>query len=250
MTHSHASAQRPPTNTPSDGRSAVNRLTKAAYIAGLEAAETIEEFEEAIQAPRRPHRYRGRGYAEVSAARHAASEALCAAHAYARYIPQFKDGVLTVFGESRRLGRGRSSCTWQYAGRWAKDVLKRHGLSQRAAYQVWDWWISGYPHRAIAVVEAARGGKLSDPRMDVLTFAYKSTGPINYSLEANANDPVDSRAHRPCACGGTLFDWGCGYDHGFTFVSWRCNQCADVFVEYCTDKRFAEIRKPRTTATA
>jgi len=250
MTHSPASASQSSPARPPIASKAATRLTKAAYIAGLEAAETIEELEEAIQAPRRPHRYRGRGYAEVSAARHAASEALCAAHAYAPYIPQFKDGVLTVFGENRRLGRGRSSCTWQYAGRWAKDVLKRHGLSQRAAYQVWDWWISGYPHRAISVVEAALGGKIPDPEMDTLTFVYKGIGPINYSLEDNANDPVDSRAHRPCACGGTLFDWGSGYDHGFTRVSWHCNRCADVFVEYCTDKRFAEIRKPRMPAAA
>ncbi|OJW42434.1 MAG: hypothetical protein BGO50_01495 [Rhodanobacter sp. 67-28] len=250
MIQSHTSASNSSTATPAAVGATLNRLTTAAYIAGLQAAGTIEELEQAIQAPRRPHRYRGRGYAAVAAARHAASEALCAAHALAPYIPQFKDNVLTVFGENRRLGRSRAGSTWQYAGWWAKDVLKQHGLSQRAAYDVWDWWISGYPHRAIAIVEAALAGKIPDPEMDTLKLAHASGGPINYSLEAKANDPVDSRAHQPCACGGTLFDWGGGYDRGFTFISWHCNQCANVFVEYCTDKRFAEIRKPRMPAAA
>jgi hypothetical protein len=217
----------------------------ADYLDGLRAATTAEELEAAIQAPFK-HSFQGRTWATICKVRDQRGQEICAAHPNGRFVPLFEGRTVTVCGETYKMGRGRNSTGARYvyhsAGEFVKDALKRHGMSTTAAHRIWD--ASGkYPHRCLATVASALAGEMPDPPLDVLQFAYMSHGPIKMSVEKNDADEIDRRATMPCECNGTLFDWGMGFTDGFSYVNWRCNCCARVFVEHVSPKRFAEIRQ-------
>ena len=127
--------------------------------------------------------------------------------------------------------------------------LRQNGFGVRAANQLWECSWRDYPHRALDLVEAALGGKIPDPELNVL-IRHERTGygrPIQYTVEQNIKG--DKRATRPCDCGGTLFDWGCGHSDGFEFISWHCNACPDVFTEYMTrEQLYASRQRERNAA--
>lgn len=218
------------------------------YLDGMRAATTAKELEAAIQAPFK-HSFRGRTWSTICKVRIEAGNRICEAHPHGDYVPRFGPGrVLTVRGESYKVGRGQNSTgvryVWHSAGEWAKDVLKHAGLSTRAAHRIWEGW-SDYPHRCLPIVEAALAGKIPDPRLNRL-IRHKRTGygsPIRYTVEQNDADESDRRATRPCKCGGTLFDWGAGHSEGFEFINWHCNACPDVFTEYMTRDRLYALRQ-------
>jgi hypothetical protein len=212
-------------------------MKRKEYIDGLRSASTVEELETAIQAPYH------RSWRMILGIIRERAERLCASHPDSRFIPLRKGNQLEICGESHSCGRGGG-----YYGYGAEEVVKgalrRNGLSQTAAYRIWEWAAGPYLHRCIPIIADARAGKLSDPPMNRLIFAGMSCcGPINMSVEANAADDISSRATLPCGCGGTLFDWGSGYSDGFNFVSWRCNKCPRTYSEWVTDERFREIRQ-------
>jgi hypothetical protein len=123
-----------------------------------------------------------------------------------------------------------------------KDVLRQQGFSRRAASMIWDH-CGRYPHRCLAVVDAALKGKIPDPKLNRLILAYRGGGPITYTAEVNNACTYDRRASRPCRCGGTLFDWGAGHSEDFWFVNWHCNGCDRVYTEYVAPDRLTEIRR-------
>lgn len=223
------------------------------YLNGMRASTTAEELEAAIQANFK-HSFRGRTWSQICKVRETCGDAICRAHPNGRYVPYFGAGrKLTVCEEVYRVGRGGNSTgvryAWYDAKMWAVDVLKRNGLSQRAAHSIWDNW-SSYPHRCLTTVEEALAGGLSDPQLDTL-IQHERTDygkPINYTVERNEADEWDYRASLPCSCGGTLFDWGAGHSDGFDFINWHCNACPDVFTEYLSPGRILEIRNVRRAA--
>ena len=214
------------------------------YLDGMRAATTAQELESAIQADFK-HSYSGRTWSQICRVREDCGAAICRAHPHGRYVPQFGPRrQLTVCEEIYGVGRGQNSTgvryAWYDAKIWAVEVLKRNGMSQKAAYLIWDEW-SQYPHRCLDTIEKALAGKFPDPPLDTLIpherTAYGS--PIKYTVEASQ---FDRRAIRPCQCGGTLFDWGSGFSYGFDFINWRCNACPDVFTEYLAPGRLYELR--------
>lgn len=217
------------------------------YLDGMRSASTAKELEAAIQADFK-HSFRGRTWSQICKVRIEAGERICAAHPHGHFVPRLGDRhALTVCGETYKVGYGQNSTgvryCWHYAGEWAMGLLKENGFSTTAAYRIWDGW-SHYPHRALSIVELALAGKIPDPRLNRL-IRHKRTGygsPIRYTVEQNNVDTYDRRASRPCKCGGTLFDWGCGHSEGFEFINWHCNKCPDVFTEYMTQKRLYELR--------
>ncbi len=217
------------------------------FLDGLRAASTAEELEAALHADFK-HSYRGRTWSQICKVRVEAGARICAAHPLGRYIPSFGPGrTLSCCGETYRVARGQNSTgvryVWHAAQVWANGVLMNNGLSRRASHRIWDSW-SDYPHRCLAVVEAALAGKIPDPQLGVLVRHKRSEGarPLNYTVEQNDRDTIDRRATRPCDCGGTLFDWGAGHSEGFEFVNWHCNACPDVFTEYMTSKDLMALR--------
>lgn len=218
------------------------------YLAGMEAAQTCEELEAAIHMPFR-HTYRGRTWNRICKVRIVAGERIVAANPNGRFVPHFGAGRrLTVCGESYRVGRGGNSTgvrySWHHAGEWAMAILRREGFSIRAAHRIWDGW-DQYPHRCLATVAKALAGGYPDPELNLLV-RHERTGyghPIKYTVEQNEADPWDRRASRPCACGGTLFDWGAGHSDGFDYINWHCNACPDVFTEYMTQKQLYALRQ-------
>lgn len=217
------------------------------YVEGLRQANTAVELEAAIQAPYR-HSFRGRTWATICKVRIERGLAVCDSHSHGKYVPRMEGRSLVVCGETYKVGRGMNSTgvryVWHYAEQFAISTLMKHGFSRRAVAGIWDWWDS-YPHRCLDVIQEALAGNLADPELNVLKFSYAGDGPVKITVEENAADEIDRRATQECSCGGTLFDWGSGYSAGFTFVNWRCNACQNVYIEYVSDKRFAQIRSPR-----
>ncbi|MES3041845.1 MAG: hypothetical protein V4730_11940 [Pseudomonadota bacterium] len=226
------------------------------YLDGINRADTAEALEAAIQAPFK-HAFHGPTWSRICKARIARGKAICAASQHARFIPQFDARrQLSVCGETYKVGRGGNSTgiryAWCSAEDFAIDVLKRNGLSQRAAHLIWGEW-SSYPHRTIFTIEHALAGEHADPVLDTLELSYvSSAGPINYTVAQNNADPHDKRATEQCpGCKtGTLFDWGAGFSSGFTFVNWHCNGCGNVYCEHMTPTRFAATRRPRLLESA
>ncbi|MBL0928543.1 MAG: hypothetical protein IBJ15_00230 [Alphaproteobacteria bacterium] len=223
------------------------KLRLADYLDGFAAANTPDELEAAIRAPI-AHRYHGRTWRRICEARIDAGERICAAHPHGVFVPRLGPGrVLSLCGQTYRVGRGGNSTgvryCWHAAGEWAMALLRKHGFSVTAAHRLWDGW-HDYPHRALAIVDAALAGRIPDPPLNVLIRHQRldTTTPISLTVAANDADEVDRRASRPCECGGTLFDWGSGHSEGFAFVNWRCNACPDVFTEYMTQERLHELR--------
>ena len=225
----------------------------AEYLDGINSAETAEALEAAIQAPFK-HAFTGPTWSRICKARIARGNVICAASPHARFVPTFDARrKLTVCGETYKVGRGGNSTgvryAWCSAEHFAVDVLKRNGLSQRAAHAILGEW-STYPHRCLATVEDALAGKMADPVMDTLVLSHQYT-PTQYTVEQNEADDGDRRATEPCpACGKTLFDWGAGFGSGFTFVNWHCNGCGNVYCEHVTPARFAAIRRPRAAGAS
>jgi hypothetical protein len=120
----------------------------------------------------------------------------------------------------------------------------KNGIGQRAAHRIWSEW-NDYPHRCLTTIDDFFAGKIPDPELNILIRHQRTEHgrPINYSIERNDADECDRRATRPCACGGTLFDWGAGDSEGYEFVTWRCNACPDVFTEYMTHAQLYELRQ-------
>lgn len=230
-------------------RPGFDRAAMHELLAGIDAAQTADELETAIQS-RHDHPFIGPKWARISKARIAAGERLCATHPNGRYIPKWGKGrSIEVCGETYRVGRGGNSTgvryCWHAAKMWAVDVLKRSGLSQRAAYAIWDKAFD-YPHRAIGIVTAALAGEYPDPAMNLLIKHKRESWskPINYSVEKNQADKYDRRATKPCpSCGGTMFDWGSGHDAGFDYINWHCCGCPDVFTEYMTQEELYALRR-------
>jgi hypothetical protein len=219
------------------------------YLDGMRAAGTADELEAAIQAPFK-HSFRGRTWSQICGVRIQRGVEICDLHPHGRLVPRLgARRLLTVADETYRVGNGQNSTgvryCWHYAGEWAKGVLRANGMSQRAAYAIWEGW-SDYPHRVLRTIDAALAGELQDPPFDQLLLSHVTTaGPIRYTVEQNVADSWDRRASRPCpSCGGTLFDWGCGGGWA-TFINWHCNGCSNVYVEYVTQARLSEIRVPR-----
>lgn len=216
------------------------------YLEGLRKSATATELEAAIHAPFK-HSFHGRTWSTICKTRIECGVAICEAHPNGRFVPRMKGRALTVCGETYGVGRGQNSTgrryAWHSAGSFAKAMLKREGFSTRAAARIWDCW-SDYPHRCLSLVDEALAGELADPPLNELILAYTGGGPVNMTVEFNDADELDRRATLPCKCGGTLFDWGGGYSDDLTFVNWHCNHCSDVYTEYVTPDRFAEIRRP------
>lgn len=223
------------------------KITLTDYLAGFDRATNAVELEAAIQAPYK-HGFHGRTWTRICRTRIEAGQTLCDASPLGGYVPKLVGRDLVVCDERYRVGRGQNSTgvryAWTSAEHFAIEVLKRNGLSQRAAHAVWDQWGS-YPHRCLKTVEKALQGGYKDPPMDELILGSETGRPINYSHEQNDADDLDRRASRPCpSCEGSLFDWGSGDSSGFTFVSWHCNGCGNVYTEYMTYARLRELRRP------
>lgn len=225
------------------GKRAARRDAEAAYIAGILTATTADELERAVQADFN-HTYRGAQWSRISNARIAAGQAICDAHPHGHLVPRWIRSDFIVAGQSLRVGRHPGSYGWAHAKAWAIPILMDHGLSRRAAYDILDSWFN-YPHRCLKTIEAALAGKIPDPVLDRLhpRHRYKTVGPIRYTTEQNNADRYDKRASRPCACGGTRFDWGAGWSRGFDFINWHCNGCAYVYTEYLSPRRLTAIRQ-------
>lgn len=218
------------------------------YLDGMRAATTAAELEAAIQADFK-HSFRGRTWTQICTVRIEAGEHICVAHPHGHLVPKFGPRrALSVCGETYKVGKGQNGAgvryCWHYAGEWAMDLMKKHGLSIRAANQIWDCWAQ-YPHRALATIEKALAGEIPDPDLNVMIRHDRTGagGPIRYTIEQNNGADGDRRATRVCACGGTLFDWGCGYSQGFNYINWHCNACPDVFSEYMTQERLYKMRQ-------
>ena len=212
-------------------------LKLSEYVEGLRSAATIEELETAIQSP---HSFQHRGWGVALKAIREHGEAFCASHPNSRFVPRQNGKNLEICGETHPLGSGKYG--YGRSGQLVKGILRSNGLSQTAAYRIWEWSTTAYLHRCIPIIADALDGKLSDPPMNCLIFAGMSCcGPVNIDA-----DDISHRATRPCGCGGALFDWGSGYSDGFNFVSWRCNKCPRTYSEWVTDERFRDIRRPKS----
>lgn len=220
------------------------------YLEGLRAATTAEELEAALHVDFK-HPFHGPTWSRICKVREEVGEAICRAHPNGRFVPTFGPRrVLQVCGETYKVGRGGNSTgvryVWTYAQFWAVDVLKANGLSQRAAYRIWDCW-GNYPHRCLPIIADALAGKIPDPELNVLIRHERTSygSPVNITVEKN-----EGRAMKPCECGGTLFDWGAGHSLGFDFVNWHCNKCPEVFTEYLGEGGLAALRNPKPQVAA
>lgn len=228
-------------------------MTLTDYLDGMRAAKNAAELEAAIQANRRTkppfvHPFSGRIWSRICKVRIEAGQRICADHPNGRFVPNLGPRhALTVCGEFYRVGYGQNSTgvryCWHYAKEWAFKILTAHGLSKRAAYQIWDSAFD-YPHRALNVVSEALAGKLPDPRFNRLlphSRRYTTGDPVRVTRRTEAKQ----RAHRACKCGkGWLWDWGCGWNGYANFINWHCDRCPRVYTEYVTQDRLYEIRAP------
>jgi hypothetical protein len=213
------------------------------YLDGMASATTAAELEAAIRAPSE-HRFSGPTWRRICKVRIEAAHRICDAHPHGRFVPRFGTRrLLTVCGETFRVGHGQNSTgiryAWHDAQQWAEQVLRDNGLSRRAAYGVWSTAFD-YPHRALAVIDDALAGRLPDPRFNRLIYRGRcSTGT---PVRVNRRTEAEHRAHRPCKCGGLLWDWGCGWNGYANYIEWRCDRCPRLYTEYLTDGRLGEIR--------
>jgi len=223
-------------------------ITLNDYLNGIAQATTVTELENAIRVPYK-HSYHGRIWTRICRARISQGIAICDAHPLGRFVPRFQNRgrVLTVCGEDYRVGRGYNSTgisyVWHFAQEWASTVMLKNGLTARAAYHVWQAW-RDYPHRCLTVIERAMAGSYPDRPLNRLRLSHLSSAPLSYTLAQNDADEFDRRATRPCRCGGTRFDWGAAYTGTEYAMNWHCNGCRRVYVEFMTDKRLGELRRP------
>jgi hypothetical protein len=220
------------------------------YLDGMRAATTPEELQAAIMADFK-HNFLGPTWSKICKVRIEAGKKIVDAHPHGRFVPKLGPGrKLNVCGETCSVGRGHNSTgvryVWHSAGEWAQDVMRRNGMSKKAAHRIWSEW-SDYPHRCLKTIEEALAGKIPDPVFFVLRpHGITTGGPLNYSVAQNDADDGDHRATRPCPCGkGTLFDWGGGWSEGFDFVNWHCDACPEVYTEYMTREAFYQMRQTR-----
>jgi hypothetical protein len=222
------------------------------YLDGMRGAMTAKQLEAAIRAPF-DHPYRGPTWRRIKTVIVEEGCRICDHHPQGAFVPRLGSRHrLTVCGETYHVGYGGNSTgvryCWTYAQNWAESRLRATGFSMRAAHAVWDWAFS-YPHRALQNVEAALAGKLPDPRFHRLLphKLYPHSRPVRVDRVAES----EHRAHRPCKCGGWLWDWGAGWNGYATFVNWHCDRCPRVYTEYVTRERFSGIRSaPRRSSLA
>jgi len=219
------------------------------YLDGMRAATTADELEAALQKDDfwTAQPYNGRGRKLIDKIMIEEGRRLRDEHSKGHLIPRVSTrNTLTVDGKTYKVGRGGNSTgvryCWTYAQFWAIDTMVAAGLSRKAAHMLWENF-DRYPHRAIRALDRFLAGGLRDPELNVLIKHQHSGGgsPIRYSIAENDADDR-SRASRPCPCGGTLFDWGCGNSYGFEFVNWHCIVCPDVFTEYMTQTQLYALR--------
>ncbi len=216
----------------------------ADYLNGMRAATTAEALDAAIQAPYK-RSFQGRSWATICKVRIEKGLEICAAHELSRFVPRIEGNMLIVCGERYKVGRGGNAAgvryAWFHAEQFAREVLTRNGISQRGVSEIWGW-VGSYPHRCLELVRKALAGEFPDPPMNTLIYSFTSHAPVKMTVEDNNLDTIDKRATRVCECGGTLFDWGSGWDNPFNFISWHCNACPKVFTEYMTHEKLFEIR--------
>lgn len=237
--------------TPSTAADCLRGAPKLAdYLAGMRSASTADELERAIQVPFK-HAYRGSVWSRISKVRIEEGERICGLHPRGDFVPRLGPRHrLTVCGETYRVGYGQNSTgvryCWYYAQQWVEGILKANGLSMRAAHSVWDSSLS-YPHRALRTIDMAFTGKLPDPRFNRL-IPHKTHDYSRPVRVTERNAEATDRAHRPCKCGGWLWDWGCGWNGYALFINWHCDECPRVYTEYITNERLMEIRRRPSTA--
>lgn len=224
------------------------RAKLSEYLSNMAAAETPEALEAILQSGF-AHSFSGPTWSRICKCRVETGEKICESHPLGKYVPRYSTGRrLTLLGETYKVPNGGNSTgvryAWHDAGQWAKNILREHGFSRRAAHRIWERCLD-YPHRAIGLIEKALAGEIPDPELNVLILheRYDHGSPINYTEEQN--NAGDRRATLPCKCGGTLFDWGGGHSEGFEFINWRCNKCPDVFSEYMTSAQFYALRQSK-----
>lgn len=215
-------------------------MTLSEFLDGMRAAFTADELEAAIHAPFK-HPFYGPTWARICKVRKEAGRAICDSHPLGRFVPRFGPRrVLSVCGESYKVGHGQNSTgvryVWHYAEEFAIAVLRENSLSRRCAAAVWDCW-NDYPHRCLQIVEDGLDGKMEDPPFNKLLFGRLSSGPVRVG-----KGEAKHRAHRPCGCGGTRWDWGCGWNGWANFINWHCDGCRRVYTEYVTSERLTQIR--------
>lgn len=217
------------------------------YLNGMRAATTADELEAALQKDQFWSRYGhgSRGMRMIETVRIEEGRRIRDAHPMGHLVPRMSGrNTLSVAGRTTRIARGGNSAgvryAWTHVQLWAIEVMVEEGLSLKAAHAVWEWW-GRYPHRAVRSLDEFLAGGLRDPELNVLIRHEPMAGrsPIRYSHEENESG---GRASRPCPCGGTLFDWGCGHSSGLEFVEWRCIACPDVFTEYMTKEELYALR--------
>lgn len=217
-------------------------MKEAEYLDGLRAATTAAELEAALHVGFK-HSFHGAIWRRICAVRIAKGLEIVAAHPLSYFIPQFagdRSRVLSLCGETFRVARGQNGAgvryAWHAAECWAKPILRAQGFTQTATHAIWDGGWQDYPHRSLAIVERAVDGQMPDRPLNRLIYRYDGSGPIKCELGE------DDRAYRPCGCGGTRFDWGCAWNGWSYEISWRCNRCPRVYVEWVTSARLTEIR--------
>ncbi len=211
------------------------------YLDGMRAATTAKELECAIQKPFK-HPFGGPTWSRICSTRIDAGHRICDAHPLGRFVPRLGPRHrLTVFGYGQN-STGVRYCG-HYAQQWCEGVLRDNGFTMRAANRIWESSFD-YPHRALKTVESALAGKLPDPRFHRL-IPHKQYG---HEQPVRIDRETKDRAHRPCKCGGWLWDWGSGWNGYATFLNWHCDRCPRVYTEYVTAERFANIRRPRRAA--
>lgn len=216
------------------------------YLAGFEAAVTVDDLEKAIQAPFK-HQFRGPTWSRICTARKIAGQRIVDSHLFSRYVPRFGAGrILTVCGETYRVGRGQNSTgvryVWYYAKEFFLEVVQRNGIGVRASHQIWDTAFD-YPHRTITILDEFFAGNLADPKLNRLIYTGRCSSGTPISV--NRREEAEHRSNRPCRCGGLLWDWGAGNSCGFEFINWRCDRCPRTYTEWMTRERLREIRTRR-----
>lgn len=218
------------------------------YLDGIRAATTAEALEAAIGADFR-HRYQGRTWSRICSVRKEAGRRICDAHEHGRFVPAIGPRrCLTVCGETYGVGYGQNSTgeryVWTYAEEWAVKVLMRNSLGRQCSHAVWDWCLS-YPHRALQCVVDGLAGRMPDPPLDRMILARRSGQPVKMPAYER-----DACANRPCRCGGTRWDWGCGHSGGIDYINWRCDGCPRVYIEHLSPGRLYAIRNEKRAEPA
>lgn len=221
------------------------RPAEIQYLDGIRAAGTVAELERAIRAPFK-HRFHGAQWRRICRARIEAAHRIIAAHPLGRYVPVVGERRrLTICGRECRVGYGQNGAgerwVWHAAETWAIDILRAEGMGKRAAHLIWSNATDGYPHRTLDVVEQALAGKLPDPRFDRLIYRGLCTTGTGVHVP-DREEEAKNRAHRPCKCGGWLWDWGAGWCGYADFISWRCDRCPRTYTEYLSPGRLYALR--------